>query len=299
MIRKLFLLPILFLFSTGLFSQEIFCNIIIQHDRIQGVDPSVFKSMEKSIFEFINTRKWSDYNFRQEEKIECTMIITINQAAQGGDEFSGSLNLVLQRPIYGTDYNSVVINLVDDDIQFKYTPYQSMEYSDNTFNNNLTQILAFYVYVMLGLDFDTYSLYGGTPMYEKANAVVTSAQNTNFKGWQVFEGPRTRAGLIENLLNSSYQSLRAMSYEYHRKGLDIMAEKVDAGRKVILASLDNLEAVYSKRPGLYYLQIILEAKRQEIISIFSEATPSEKTSMINIMKEVDPSNGNRYEEVMK
>lgn len=299
MIRKLLILPILILFSTGLFAQEIFCNVLIQYDRIQGVDPSVFKAMEKSIFEFINTRKWSDYNFRQEEKIECTMIFTINQAIQGGDEFSGSLNLVLQRPIYGTDYNSVVINLVDDDIQFNYSPYQSMEYSDNTFNDNLTQILAFYIYFMLGLDFDTYSLYGGTPMFEKANAVVTSAQNTNFKGWQVFEGPRSRAGLIENLLNSSYQSLRAMYYEYHRKGLDIMDEKVDAGRKVILNSLNNLESVYSKRPGLYFLQIVLEAKRQEIINIFSEATPSEKTSMINIMKEVDPPNGNRYEEVMK
>lgn len=298
MIRKLLLIPLLILFSRGVFSQELFCNVQIQYQQVGGIDPSVFESMEKAIFEFLNTRKWSNYNFQLEERIECTMILTINNAVQGGDEFNGTLNIVLQRPVFGTDYKSVIINLVDNDIQFKYSPYQAMEYNDDTFNDNLTQILAFYAYLLLGLDFDTFSLFGGTPMLERANGVVSAAQNTNFKGWQIFEGPRNRAQLIENLLNSSYRSLRTLLYEYHRKGLDVMTEDIDGGRQQIGGTLKNLESVYEKRPNLYFLQVVLEAKRQEIIDIFSEASPAEKVAMLNIMKEVDPPNGTRYEQVM-
>jgi len=297
--NRFLIILFLSLFIKGLFAQEFLCNVQIQYKQVQGVDPSVFESMEKSIFEFMSNRKWSDQNFLIEERIECTMVITITQAVQGGDEFAGTLNVVLQRPVYGTDYKSVIINLVDNDLQFKYTPFQSMEYSDNTFTDNLTQILAYYAYLMLGLDFDTFSLYGGTPMFEKANAVVSVAQNSKFSGWQVFEGPKNRAQLVENITNSSYQSLRQLMYEYHRKGLDVMSDKVEPGRKAITASLENLKSVYDKRPNLYYLQVILEAKRQEIIDIYSEATPAEKVSMLNIMKEVDPPYSTRYEAVMK
>ena len=198
-----------------------------------------------------------------------------------------------------TGMGNVIINLVDNDLQFQYTPSQAMEYSDNAYNDNLTQMLAFYAYMMLGLDFDTFSLLGGTVFFEKANAVVQTAQNSKYQGWQVFEGPKNRAQFVENVLNSSYQSLRQMMYEYHRKGLDVMNDKVEPGRQVITLSLDNLKSVYDKRPNLYYLQIILEAKRQEIIDIYSEATPAEKVAMLNIMKEVDPPYGSRYDEVMK
>jgi hypothetical protein len=299
MINRFLFIIFIVIFGNGLHAQEFLCNVKIQHQQIQGVDNNVFDALEKSVFEFINNRKWSDYNFQLEERLECTMILTINQANQGGSEFSGTLNLVLQRPVYGTDYNSVIINLVDNDLQFEYTPYQAMEYSDNTYSDNLTQILAFYAYMMLGLDFDTFSPLGGTVFFEKANAVVAVAQNSKYQGWQIFEGPKNRAQFAENVLNSSYQSLRQMMYEYHRKGLDAMSDKIETGRQAITASLDNLKSVYEKRPNLYYLQIILEAKRQEIIDIYSEATPAEKVSMLNIMKEVDPPYGSRYDAVMK
>lgn len=297
--RKLLLIPLFLLLTKGNFAQELFCNVQIQHQQVQGVDPSVFEAMEKFMFDFLNTRKWTNFNFQIEEKLECTMILTIRSAQQGGDEFSGDLNVVLQRPIYGTDYNSVVINLVDNDVQFTYTPFQSTDFDMNNFNDNLTQILAFYAYLMLGLDFDTYSLYGGSQMYQNASTIATVAQNTRFKGWQIFEGPRNRAQLIENLLNSSYQTIRGFLYDYHRKGLDLMADDVEGGRKVVGNSLKYLEVVYKKRPNLYVLQVMLEAKRQEIINLYSEASPAEKMAMINMMKEVDPPNGTRYEEVMK
>jgi hypothetical protein len=298
-LKKLLVLSFVLLMTKSLWSQEFMCNVQVQSKEIAGVDKSVFEDLKKAVFEFMNNRKWSNLNFLISERIECTMIFTITDAQQGGDEFKASLNVVLQRPIYGSDYNSVVLNMIDKDVAFKYIPSQNMEFIDNAFTDNLTSILAFYAYIMIGLDQDTYSLYGGTPYYEKAMAVVSSAQNSRYKGWQAFESNKNRYHIAENLLNSAYQSLRKFEYEYHRKGLDIMSKDVDGGRKVIAATLPYLKQVYDKRPGLYLFQLILEAKRDEIINIFSEASPAEKVKMINIMQEIDPPNGSKYESVNK
>jgi len=299
MLQKLIIALFFVVLVHGSSAQEFLCKVQVEARQIAGVDPSVFDALEKTVFEFMNNRSWSGLNLKIEERIECMMLFTIEGAEQGGDKFSGKLNVVLQRPIYGTDYNSVVINLVDKDIQFTYTPYQGMEYADNVFNDNLTQILAYYAYLMLGLDMDTYSRYGGTIFYQKAQVVAQTAQNSNYKGWQLFEGPKNRYQLVENLLNTSYNDLRSMIYEYHRLGLDIMLEDNQNGRKAITKSLGYLKAVYDKRPNIYSLQVMIEAKRQEIISIYGEATPAEKVAMINIMSAIDPPNGNKYEAVNK
>ncbi len=282
-------------------AQELLVDVQIQHPRIQGVDPTVFDEMKKSITDFMINRRWTDINFKIEERIHATMVFTINNAEQGGDKFSGTLNVVLQRPVYGTDYNSVLLNLVDKDIEIIYTPFQPMNFTDNTFTDNLTSILAFYAYLMIGVEMDSYSLYGGTPFYEKALAVTQTAQNASYqyRGWQAMEGPKNRYFLVENLLNSSYQPLRDFLYSYHRLGLDVMAENVDKGRQSITKSLGDFKIVFDKRPSLYLLQVFLETKRQEIINIYKEATPAEKVAMLNIMKEVDPPYGSRYEQVMK
>ncbi len=296
MLKKILVLIVVFIMAKNVTAQEFLCNVQIQSPKIQGVDKSVFDALRTSIFEFMNNRNWSNYNFKMEERIGCTMIITINEAIST-DEFKAKINLVLQRPIYSTDYNSVVINLVDGDFHFWYVPYQPMDFSDNTYNNNLTSVLAFYAYLMLGLDFDTFSLKGGTQFYEKAMAVATVAQTGNESGWRPFEGPKNRYQLIEGLLNSSYGQIRTFLYEYHRLGLDVMSKDKTAGREEISKTLENLKEVYDKRPGLYVLQVMIEAKRDEIINIFKEASPAEKTNMITIMKEIDPANGSRYLEV--
>lgn len=297
--RKALLIMIIYFSGVAIgYSQEFLGNIQIQTQQVEGIDPSVFSNMETTIFEFMNNRVWSNYNFKIEERIEFTMVITINEVLST-DVFKGSINLVLQRPVFGSDYNSVVINLVDNDVKFEFVPYQPMIYSDGTYSSNLTSILAYYAYLMLGLDFDTYSLEGGTAFYEKAMAVVTAAQNSNEKGWQAFEGPRNRYQLIENILNPSYSDLRKLLYEYHLKGLDIMATDLIGGRAVVGKSLKYYKNVYNKRSGLYFLQVLLEAKRDEIIKIFTKASPAEKTEMVNIMQEVDPPNGTRYEAVNK
>lgn len=296
MLKRILVLVVVMIIAKNILAQEFLCNVQIQTPRIEGIDKSVFDAMRTSIFEFINTRKWSNYNMKIEERITCTMIITINEVIST-DDFGGKINLVLERPIYGTDYNSVVINIVDNDIRFRYVPSQPMEFIEGSYTNNLTSILGFYAFLMLGLDFDTFSSEGGTTFYEKSMAVATAAQSGNELGWRAFEGPKNRYQLVEGLLNSSYDQVRTFLYEYHRKGLDVMSKDKTLGREAISNSLDYLKNVYDKRPGLYLLQVVTEAKRDEIINIFKEASPAEKTNMITIMKEIDPANGSRYLEV--
>lgn len=296
--KKIFILIFIVLVSIKGFGQDFYCTVQIQTPKIQGVDPAIFGELKTSIHDFMNNRKWSGYNFKTEERIECTMVLTIEQAISS-DEFKGTLNIVQQRPVFNTDYQTVLLNMVDKDIHFHYTPHQNMEYADNTFSNNLTSILAFYAYTMLGMDFDSFSDQGGTPFFQKANDVVTSSQNANEKGWGSFDGTKTRYSLIENLLNSSYNDLRTFNYRYHRMGLDVMSKDVMKGRAEINTSLKLLKNVYNKRPGLYLLQIIIEAKRDEMINIFKNGDPAEKSNFIEIMKDIDPANGSKYNKVMR
>lgn len=298
MVKRLLLAILVFVMTLNMSGQEFLCTIGIQSQKVEGVDKSVFDALKTSMFEFMNNRKWSSYNFKIEERIQATMVFTFDNVV-GGDEFTGSVNIVLQRPIYNTDYASPVINMIDKDIHFRYVPYQTMEFVENSYTNNLTSILAYYAYLMLGLDFDTYSLYGGTEFYEKAQTVVNAAQSAPEKGWQAFEGPKNRNQLVANLLNSSYQSLRTFLYEYHRKGMDNMSQSKESARSTISKSLIHFKSVNDKRPGLYPLQIFVESKRSEIIDIFNQATPAEKTAMINIMKNVDPANSSTYDDVNK
>jgi len=263
-----FLLFALFM-SSGVFAQEFNCKVQINTQQVQGFDRSVVSDLQTAMTEFINNRKWSNYNFAPEERIECTLLFTVNQIISN-DEFKGTFTLIMQRPVYNTDYSSPLLNMIDKNIKFKYLPSQSMNFSENTFTNNLTSLLAFYSYMMLGIDFDSFALNGGTVFYEKAMTIVQTAQNSGFSGWQSFESKKNRYHFVEQFLNKAYEPLRIFLYRYHRLGLDVMANNVIEGRKVILNSLSLLKKVYDKRPGLYDLQILLDAKRNEIINIFSK-----------------------------
>ncbi len=289
---------LVFLLTSGLFAQEFSCKVQINTQQVQGFDRSVVSNLKTAITEFMNNRKWTNYNFAPEERIECTLLFNVSQIISS-DEFKGTFNIVLQRPVYKTDYRSPLLNMIDKNIRFKYQPSQAMNFSESTFSNNLTSLLAFYSYMMLGVDFDSFAPDGGTVFYEKAMTVVQTAQNSGFTGWQSFENEKNRYHFVEQFLNKAYEPLRTFLYQYHRKGLDVMADNVIEGRKAILNSFSLLKKVYYKRPGLYDLQLILDAKRGEIINIFSKATPAEKNTMIHILSKVDAPNGTRYREVFR
>ncbi len=294
---KIILLLSIVLFSWGLKAQEINCQVSVSARQVEGSEKEVFRTLQTAIYEFMNNRKWSPYSFQIEERIECTILINITERIST-DEYKGTLNIVLRRPVFKTNYNSVMLNHVDRDFQFSYVEFEPLEFSETTFTSNLTSTLAFYTYIFLGLDFDSFQKFGGTPFYEKAQSIVNAAQNAAESGWKAFEGTKNRYWLLENLTNSSYAPLREFLYKYHRQGLDMMFDNVETGRSNIAEALKLLERANQERPGLFLTQLILEAKRDEIISIFSEAGPMEKPEVVNILKEIDPANSSKYQKIM-
>jgi len=287
----------LMLFLSTAKSQEFLADIRVTAPTVEGTDRRVFEALQSALYDFVNNRKWTNINFKNQERIECSILITIKERVSS-DEFKGTINLVLRRPAFKSSYNSVLLNYIDESFQFRYIESQPLDFIENTYSSSLTSTVAFYLYYFLGLDFDSYSLYGGDPFYRVAEAIINSAQNAPERGWKAFDGNRNRYWLLENMTNPAYRPLRQFSYEFHRLGLDIMSEKPDEGRAAIGQSLNYLQQTWKERPNLLTLQLIFDAKRDEIINIFSQGSPQEKTKAVNIMREVDPSNASKYEKIL-
>jgi len=294
------LVTLLYVFSSvGLHSQELNCMININTPKLSGTDKKVFETLQNAVYEFVNNRKWTNFNFKQEERIECTMLITINERL-GTDEFRGTMNVVIRRPVLNTAYNSVLLNTIDKNIQFRYVEYQPLDYSDGTFTSNITSILAFYSYSILGFYFDSFSPSGGSPYFEKAQEVVNSAQNSSDPGWKAFESEKNRYWIVNNYLNSANSELRDFAYRYHRLGLDQMYEKIDQGRTVTSEGLEILQKLFNAKPNLYALQLIFDAKRDEFVNIYADqrVPPMEKANITNLLKELDPANSSKYQAIL-
>ena len=278
-------------------AQELYCTVQVISPQIEGTDKRVFQTLQSSIFDFINNRKWTQFNFGPEEKVECSILLTVEERIST-DEFRGRLNIVLSRPVYGTAYNSPLLNFVDRDVQFRYIEYQPIDFAESAYSSELSSLLAYYVYILLGLDFDSFSPMGGTPYFQQAQAIVNAAQNSPYSGWRAFDNPKNRYWLVENCLNPSYSQLRAFIYEYHRKGMDIMGQNPNIGRSLIAQNLRMLEQVHANRPNLYLLQVLLETKRDEFMNLFSKGSMTEKTKSVNILSKIDPSNAGRYQQLL-
>jgi hypothetical protein len=274
--------------------------ININAQKLEGTDKKVFQTLQSAIYEFVNNRKWSNFSFKQEERIECTILIIINERLSA-DEFKGTMNVVIRRPIMNSAYNSVLLNTIDKSVQFKYVEFQPLDYSDGTFSSNLTSLLAYYSYTILGFYFDSYSPSGGSPYFEKAQEVVNAAQNSSDPGWKAFESDKNRYWIVNNYLNPANSGLRDFAYRYHRIGLDQMYEKVDQGRAVVSEGLDILQRIYNAKPNLYALQLVFDAKRDEFVNIYADqrVPPMEKTNITNILKEIDPANGAKYQAILE
>ncbi len=291
------LLILCFLIALNTKGQEFNFTVAVNTQQIQGTDLQMFQTLQTAIEEFINSRNWTNFNFKPEERIEGTLMITLDERISS-DEFKGQLNIVLRRPVFNTNYNTVLLNYLDRDFHIRYIEHQPLEYSDGSFTSNLTSILAFYIYISLGLDADSFARFEGNPFFERAMEVVNSAQNAAEKGWRSFESQRNRYWLIENLLNGAYMPLRESIYLYHRRGLDLMSENMDMGRLAVTESIEKLQAVHRTRPGLFILQLFLEAKRDEIINIYSRASQMDKPRIVNILKEIDPANSSTYQRIL-
>ncbi|MCX6234540.1 MAG: DUF4835 family protein [Bacteroidetes bacterium] len=296
MSKKYILIGLIFLFGH-VTAQEFKGTVSVSAAQIEGSDKTVYQAIQKALYEFINERSWSNYAFRVEEKIEVTFMLTLSERISS-NEYRGRLNIIYRRPVYRTSYETPMFNYVDKDIQFSYDEGQPLIFSDNSFDSNLSSIFAFYLYMILGFDFDSFQLYGGTSFYQKAQAVVNSAQSAIEPGWKAFEGMKNRYWLAENMLNSSYSSLRQFMYKYHRKGLDMMSDNLELGRTSITESLEDLRKAYRNEPNLFSLQLVLEAKRDELRNIYMEANDIDKAKAVTILTEIDPANSSVYQKIL-
>ncbi len=292
--KKFFLVILIFLFPASLlFSQEMNCMISVSTPGMSETDRQIMQTLQSDLYEFVNQRNWTDYQFQNQERIEASILITINEKI-GADEYRGTIQIQSRRPIYQTSYNAPVFNHQDRDFQFRYVENQPLEYSDNTFMSNLTAVVAFYVYTIIGFDFDTMTPYGGTPYFERAQAIVNMAQNAQERGWKSFEGQRNRYWLMENVFNTTYRGIRQAVYTYHRQGFDKMTQNMELARAEVVTALELLQKVHRERPGSFLMQVVITAKSDELINLFSEATPLDRNKAITILSEIDPSNSTKY-----
>ena len=290
------LLIVLLFFITPLFSQELRCNVTVSSQKIKGANQNLFRTMQADLYEFMNNRKWTNNVFTYDEKIRCNILIRLEEQISA-DEFSGSIQVQLTRPVFNASYESTVLNIKDNDFRCRYVEFQPLEFNETSNRDNLTNILAYYAYIILGFDYDTFSPEGGTPYFEKAQAIVNNSQNAVEKGWKAFESERNRYWLVENILNPSYSDFRQCMYDYHRKGLDMMADRTEEGRANIADALRDIQNVFRRRPSVYILQMFFDAKADELVNIFSKSFPDERNRVMAILNEVDPSNGSKYEKI--
>ncbi|MBN1158244.1 MAG: DUF4835 family protein [Bacteroidales bacterium] len=301
MIIRSFISLLLVSVSSLLNAQELRCNIQFTTQQIQGTNKQVFQTLQGAVNEFVNSRAWTNYRFAPNERIECSMLFNIQDMA-GNDQFRGTLQIQVRRPVYNTSYNTVLLNYVDNDLDFRYTEFEPLVFSETSHLSNLTSILAFYVYVILGLDFDSFAHESGNEFFLKAEKIVNNAQNASQRGWRAGESTsrRNRYWLINNILNDDYKSVREFVYMYHRQGLDLMYERLAEGRTNCVESLTLLQDFYLERPDpfMYFLQIILDAKSDEFVNLFRGSPEDEKRRILAMLNQIDPTRGEKYRNIL-
>lgn len=291
--KKFGILWMVLMMVFSLSAQDFQCQLSINSTAISGSNRNKFNTLQQELYKFVNDRKWCQYTLKTNERIECAIMIVLTGAQ--GDTYTGDMTVQLQRPVFNTNYKSPVLNMKDNDIKFTYEEGTPLEYSENQNLSNLTSLIAYYLNIFLGLDFDTFSLNGGDPYFSLAQGVVNACQSATEQGWKSYENAqKNRYWLMENLTNPTYSKIHDFLYKYHRLGLDMMSESVDVGRASILDAIRDLQKVNSQKSNLYIVQVMVQAKADEIVNIFKEASTVEKTEVIRLMKQIDPANSAKY-----
>lgn len=292
--KNLFLAFILILgFKT--YSQEFDCDVVVNYQRLESLDPTIADALERGVFEFINARKWTGDVFKPHEKIVWSILIEL-QTFDGADEFTGTIQVQSRRPVYASSYNTSVWSFRDQNVSFKFDKNAVLEYSESTFLSNLTALMSYYSYMVLGYDYETFKEEGGTKWLTKAQEVAQFSQASGREGWATNE-QRNRYWLVENHLNPRFKGLRKCMYEYHRLGLDQMSDNPDDARDMILKSLEQLKKVHDNVPNSFNMRVFFDAKADEIVKIFQEADRDDKTKLQEILGTVDPANIIKYQEI--
>lgn len=287
---------LLFLPLTS-FSQEFNCKATVIAPTVANQDPRIYKSLENAIMQLMNTRRWTNYNYAPAERIDCNFLITVNSQASI-DRFEGTMQIGYSRPVYGSDYLSPVFDIVDQDISFQFLEGTQIEFTPDRYLTNLSSLLGFYAYFMLGVDADSYKSMGGTEFYEIAQQVVSNAQSSSDAGWKAFENQTNRYWLIDNQLQGVFRPLRELLYNYHRNGFDQMSKDPANSRKAIAASIEKLRTTHQAKPSSYNLQVFFNAKYNELVALFKPADPAEKSKILSTLSLIDPGHIQQYQKMV-
>lgn len=281
-------------------AQELNVTVKVIHSQIQGTNASVFETLETAITEFMNNRSWTELQFQKDERIDCTMNITVKKYDEASDMFTCEMLFQSSRPIFNSNYNSVVFSMKDGSFDFTYKEHEPLEFNENNIDNNLTAMLAYYAYLFIGLDLDTFSPKGGTEVLHRVESIVNSAQGIAASGWKAFDDSRNRHAIINDYMESSMEPFRELMYKYYRLGLDEMANNVDRGRGVITECIELLKEAHANRPLSQLPQIFTDYKRDELVSIYTgHGTEKEKQTVYDILSNLNASQNTYWKKMQK
>lgn len=296
-----FLFILFLLTSLAVQSQELNCRVVINAQRIQSTERNIFTEMETAFAQFLNNRKWTEDEFEVEERINCNLIITLdpNESQPSAGKWGASVQILSSRPVYDSGYETILFNFADRDWQFDYVLSQPLQFNENSFTSNITSLLAFYAYTIIGLDYDSFEELGGTRFYKIANQIIANAQNSNYPGWSQFNSVRNRYWLNENLLSSNFEPMRIALYNYHLHGLDIFMKEPELARDNILKGLKQIQAINRSRPRAILTISFLDAKSEELAQIFSKGNPTQKKEAYEILTKLDPGSTDTFKKILE
>jgi len=292
------LLLLFYLSPLSLLAQELNCIVNINATQIQTTDRVIFREMKTSIEQFMNTRKWTNDSYKNHEKINCSMLITITKMPAVGS-FTASVQIQSARPVFNTNYSTLIFNFADRDWEFEYIESLPMEFNDNAYTTNLTSMLAMYAYLIIGIDYDSFSELGGSPYFTKALQVVNNAQQSDRPGWQSLGSNRSRYWIVENYNNGQMVDIRKALYSYHRLALDTFDQDPDKSREIILRGLKDIKKVRDINPQSILVVSFFDAKGKELANVFSAGNIQVRREAYDIITTIDPSNRTAYEKIIQ
>ncbi|MGN7205922.1 DUF4835 family protein [Pedobacter sp. SAFR-022] len=292
--KRILLLILLCCLLKQTYAQELNARVQLLAPTVSNLNPATLQMLQETMRNFLNNNKWSADTYLPQERITCNFVITV-RAWDGNAGYQAEAQIQSSRPVFGSTYNSTLLNLSDKDFNFTYTEGQPLDFSDQLFINNLSSMLAFYAYTIIGLDKDSFARQGGTPLFTKAQQVMNVAQSSGNAGWKAADGLRNRYWLNENLLNSNYLQLRDFIYSYHIEGLDRLAQDQHTASRNLFKSLTDLSGLDKQRLGAYFPNIFFSGKAEEFGNIFSGLNAAQKRSALDLLSGIDPANAGRYE----
>jgi predicted CopG family antitoxin len=277
------------------YAQELNCNVVVNAQQTGNENVQVFKTLEKQLKEFVNNTSWTNKSYKPQERINCSMVITIQNYSS--DLFQGTIQIQSSRPVFNSSYSTPIYSFNDRDFTFQYLEFQNLVFNPNQFESNLVSVIAFHIYMILGLDADSFQFQGGDQYLNQAQNILNFSQQENYKGWKLEDGNQTRYVLIDNILSPTFKEFRSVMYNYHLKGLDEMSNNPKKGKDQISEAIQELSAMNNRRPNSFLMRMFFDAKAEEIEEIFSDGPSVDIADLVSILNKIAPTHASKWRNI--